>query len=226
MSEIKIEASWKAVLAEEFEKPYFHNIAAYLKKELAAKKVIYPPGPLIFNAFNSTPFDAVEVVILGQDPYIKPGEAMGLSFSVPKGVKIPPSLQNIFKEIESDIGCPMTQRSHGDLTCWAEQGVFLLNAALTVVRGNSNSHASIGWHTFTDAVISKLSEEKEGLVFMLWGNFARKKASLIDPFKHLILEAPHPSPLARGGFFGCRHFSKANEFLLANSKKPIDWCCG
>lgn len=225
MSEIKIEASWKAAMAEEFEKTYFQNIAAFLKKQLAAGKVIYPPGPLIFNAFNTTPFDAVEVVILGQDPYIKPGEAMGLAFSVPKGVKIPPSLQNIFKEIESDIGCPMSQRSHGDLTCWAQQGVFLLNAALTVERGKSNSHAAIGWHSFTDAVIAKLSEEKEGLVFMLWGNFARKKASLIDPFKHLILEAPHPSPLARGGFFGCRHFSKANEFLLANGKKPIDWCC-
>ncbi len=226
MSEIKIEASWKAALAEEFEKPYFQNIAVFLKKQLSSGKVIYPPGPLIFNAFNTTPFDAVEVVILGQDPYIKPGEAMGLSFSVPKGVKIPPSLQNIFKEIENDVGCPMTQRSHGDLTCWAEQGVFLLNAALTVERGKSNSHATVGWHTFTDAVIAKLSEEKEGLVFMLWGNFARKKSALIDPFKHLILEAPHPSPLARGGFFGCRHFSKANEFLLANGKKPIDWCCG
>lgn len=225
MSEIKIEASWKAALAEEFEKPYFQNIVAFLKKEVSEKKVIYPPGPLIFNAFNTTPFDAVKVVILGQDPYINPGEAMGLSFSVPRGVKIPPSLQNIFKEIESDIGCPMTQRGHGDLTCWALQGVFLLNAALTVLRGKSNSHATIGWHTFTDAVISKLSEAKEGLVFMLWGSFARKKAALIDPFKHLILEAPHPSPLANGGFSNCRHFSKANEFLLANGKQPIDWCC-
>ncbi len=224
MSDVKIEPSWKAVLAGEFEQPYFQNIRSFLKKEIAAGKTIYPPGPLIFNAFDCTPFDAVEVVILGQDPYIHPGEAMGLAFSVPKGVSIPPSLQNIFKEIEEDLGCPMTQRGHGDLTCWARQGVFLLNASLTVERGNSNSHANIGWHTFTDAVIKILSDRKEGLVFMLWGNFARKKAHLIDPFKHLILEAPHPSPLARG-FNGCRHFSKANEFLLANGKPPIDWCC-
>ena len=193
---VKIEESWKAVLKDEFEKPYFQGITTFLRKELAAGKTIYPPGPLIFNAFNTTPVDKVKVVILGQDPYIKPGEAMGLSFSVPKGVRVPPSLQNIYKELHEDLACPIP--AHGDLTKWAEQGVFLLNAALTVEQGNSNSHAKIGWHTFTDAVIHKLSEEKEGLVFMLWGNFAKQKSALIDPFKHLVLEAAHPSARESG----------------------------
>jgi uracil-DNA glycosylase len=188
---------------------------------MSAGKIIFPPGSLIFNAFNTTTFDKVKVVILGQDPYIKPGEAMGLSFSVPKNVAIPPSLLNIYKELHEDTGCSIAK--HGDLTQWALQGVFLLNATLTVERGNSNSHASIGWHTFTDAVIRKLSEKKEGLVFMLWGNFAKKKSALIDPFKHLILEAPHPSPMAGGAFFGCRHFSKANEYLASQGKEPVDW---
>lgn len=219
---VKIEESWKSALADEFEKLYFQNITAFLKKEIAAGKTIYPPGPLIFNAFNTTPFDQVKVVILGQDPYIKPGEAMGLSFSVPKGVAIPPSLRNIYKELETDLGCPMPK--HGDLTDWAKQGVFLLNAALTVEKGNSNSHAKCGWHTFTDAVIHKLSEGRDGLVFMLWGNFAKQKAALIDPFKHLVLEAAHPSPLAGGAFNGCQHFSKANEFLGGNGQATIDWC--
>ena len=219
---VKIEESWKAVLKDEFEKPYFQGITTFLRKELAAGKTIYPPGPLIFNAFNTTPVDKVKVVILGQDPYIKPGEAMGLSFSVPKGVRVPPSLQNIYKELHEDLACPIP--AHGDLTKWSEQGVFLLNAALTVEQGNSNSHAKIGWHTFTDAVIHKLSEEKEGLVFMLWGNFAKQKSALIDPFKHLVLEAAHPSPLAGGAFNGCRHFSKANEFLATQGKTTIDWC--
>lgn len=221
---VKIEESWKVALANEFEKPYFQGITAFLKKELAAGKAIYPPGPLIFNAFNTTPFDKVKVVILGQDPYIKPGEAMGLSFSVPQGVAIPPSLRNIYKELESDLGCPIPK--HGDLTKWAQQGVFLLNAALTVERGMSNSHAKCGWHTFTDAVIHHLSAGRNELVFMLWGNFAKQKAAMIDPLKHLILEAAHPSPLAGGAFNGCRHFSKANEFLAANGHATIDWCIG
>ncbi|MEZ4962037.1 MAG: uracil-DNA glycosylase [Saprospiraceae bacterium] len=219
---VKIEESWKAVLQDEFEQPYFQAITVYIKKELAAGKTIYPPGPLIFNAFDKTPFEKVKVVVLGQDPYIKPGEAMGLSFSVPKGVRVPPSLQNIYKELKDDLGCEIPK--HGDLTKWAEQGVFLLNAALTVERGNSNSHAGIGWHKFTDAVISKLSNGREGLVFMLWGNFAKNKASLIDPFNHLVLEAAHPSPLAGNRFNGCKHFSKANEYLAMNGKGTVDWC--
>ncbi len=218
---VKIEESWKIALANEFEQPYFQGITAFLKKEIAAGKTIYPPGPLIFNAFDTTPFEKVKVVILGQDPYIKPGEAMGLSFSVPRGVAIPPSLRNIYKELEADIGCTIPK--HGDLTHWAEQGVFLLNAALTVEKGASNSHAKIGWHRFTDAVISKLSTGRSGLVFMLWGNFAKQKAALIDPFKHLILEAAHPSPLARDAFNGSQHFSKANEFLAANGQATLEW---
>lgn len=221
---VKMEESWKTALKAEFEQPYFQAITTFLRKEIAAGKTIYPPGPLIFNAFNTTPFDEVKVVILGQDPYIKPGEAMGLSFSVPKGVRVPPSLQNIYKELKEDLACPIP--SHGDLTKWAEQGVFLLNASLTVERGNSNSHAKIGWHTFTDAVIKTLSDKKEGLVFMLWGNFAKQKAALIDRFRHLVLEAAHPSPLAGGAYSGSRHFSKANEFLAKEGKPTIDWCIG
>jgi uracil-DNA glycosylase len=219
---VKIEESWRAALATEFEQPYFQAITAFLKREIGAGKTIYPPGPLIFNAFNTTPFDKVKVVILGQDPYINQGEAMGLSFSVPKGVKIPPSLRNIYKELETDLGCEVPK--HGDLTAWAEQGVFLLNAALTVEKGLSNSHAKCGWHTFTDAVIRRLSEGRDGLVFMLWGNFAKQKTAFIDPFKHLVLEAAHPSPLAGGAFNGCQHFSKANEFLENNGAAPIQWC--
>ncbi len=219
---VKIEESWKEVLADEFGQPYFQAISAFLRKEISAGKTIYPPGPLIFNAFDTTPFHKVKVVILGQDPYIKQGEAMGLSFSVPRGVKIPPSLQNIYKELHDDLACPVP--AHGDLTKWAEQGVFLLNTALTVEQGKSNSHAGIGWHTFTDAVIRKLSEGREKLVFMLWGNFAKQKTALIDPFKHLILQAAHPSPLAGGAFNNCRHFSKANEFLAMQGLGTIDWC--
>jgi len=218
---VQIEQSWRQALSGEFEQPYFKGITTFLKKELAAKKTIYPPGPLIFNAFNTTPFEEVKVVILGQDPYIKPGEAMGLSFSVPKGVRTPPSLKNIYKELGTDLGCRIP--NHGDLTKWATQGVFLLNAALTVERGQSNSHARCGWHTFTDAVIHNLSEKREGLVFMLWGNFAKNKTALIDPFRHLILEAAHPSPLAGGAFFGSGHFSKANEYLSMGGQETIDW---
>ncbi len=221
MSNIRIEESWKQALSSEFERPYFQTLATFLKNELAAGKTIYPPGPLIFNAFDTTPFAKVKVVILGQDPYHNLGEAMGLSFSVPKGVKIPPSLQNIYKEINADLGLP--KPTHGDLTAWAKQGVFLLNAMLTVEKNNAGSHKLIGWQFFTDAVIQKLSSEREHLVFMLWGNFAKKKKELIDANKHLVLESAHPSPLAGNAFSGCRHFSKANNYLTMNGLEPIDW---
>ena len=221
MGEVRIEPSWKEALHEEFEKPYFQGIAAFLKKELAEGKTIYPPGQLLFNAFNCTPFDEVKVVILGQDPYHNPGEAMGLCFSVPKGVRVPPSLQNMYKELQTDLG--ITPPNHGDLTPWTKQGVFLLNAMLTVEKNKAGSHQNIGWQTFTDRVIQYLSEQRDGLVFLLWGNFARKKAALINKEKHCILEAAHPSPLAQGAFFGCRHFSKANAYLEAQGKTPVDW---
>lgn len=221
MSKVKIEESWKSVLQEEFEQPYFQALASFLKKEKAGGKTIYPPGSLIFNAFNLTPFPEVKVVILGQDPYHNPGEAMGLCFSVPRGVRVPPSLKNIFKELQDDLSIPEPQ--HGDLTAWARQGVFLLNAMLTVERNKPGSHKKIGWQKFTDAVIRTLSEEREGLVFMLWGQFARGKKSLIQPGKHLVLESAHPSPLAGGAFFGNHHFSQANQFLEKQGKTPIDW---
>lgn len=221
MSNVRIEESWKKKLANEFEQPYFQTLATYLKTEIAAGKTVYPPGPLIFNAFDTTPFDKVKVVILGQDPYHNPNEAMGLSFSVPKGVKVPPSLQNIYKEIEADLGFP--RPLHGDLTHWAKQGVFLLNAMLTVEKGRAASHQQIGWQFFTDAVIKKLSTEREHLVFMLWGNFAKRKKELIDTEKHLVLESAHPSPLAGNAFSGCRHFSRANNYLKMNDLEPIDW---
>ncbi len=221
MSNVRIEESWKQALASEFEQPYFQTLTTFLKNEIAEGKTIYPPGPLIFNAFNTTSFNNVKVVILGQDPYHNPGEAMGLSFSVPKGVRIPPSLQNIYKEIEADLGFP--RPIHGDLTAWANQGVFLLNAMLTVEKNNAGSHKQIGWQFFTDAVIKKLSDEREHLVFMLWGNFAKKKKELIDTPKHLVLESAHPSPLAGNAFSGCRHFSKANNYLKMSDLQPIDW---
>jgi uracil-DNA glycosylase len=221
MSNVRIEESWKAALADEFEQSYFSALVAFLKKEKEAGKTIYPPGSLIFNAFDTTPFEKVKVVILGQDPYHNPREAMGLSFSVPKGVRIPPSLKNIYKELHDDVGVPVP--NHGDLTAWAVQGVFLLNAMLTVEQKKAGSHSKAGWQNFTDAVIQTLSKEREYLVFMLWGNFARKKKELIDGSKHLILEAAHPSPLAGGAFFGSRHFSQANEYLKKHGKGPIDW---
>ena len=221
MSNIKIEDSWKETLKHEFEQPYFQSIATYLRKEKQSGKKIYPPGSLIFNAFNTTPFEEVKVVILGQDPYHNPGEAMGLSFSVPKGVRVPPSLRNIYKELKDDLGIEPPR--HGDLTKWAEQGVFLLNAMLTVEHKSAGSHQKIGWQNFTNAVIRKLSDEREGLVFMLWGGFARKKKELIDRDKHLVLEAAHPSPLAGGAYFGSRHFSKANAYLEEQGKQPVDW---
>lgn len=218
---VQIEESWKRVLADEFSQPYFASIKAFLLQEKQAGKTIYPPGPLIFNAFNQTPFDQVKVVILGQDPYHNPGEAMGLSFSVPKGVRVPPSLQNIYKEIQSSLG--IAAPAHGDLTAWAQQGVLLLNAMLTVQARTPASHQKIGWQNFTDAVIRHLSAEKEGVVFMLWGNFARQKKALIDQSKHYVLEAAHPSPLAGNAFQGCGHFAAANEILEKQGKAPIDW---
>lgn len=221
MSNVKIEESWKQVLSDQFEQPYFQGIATFLRKAKAEGKTIYPPGSLIFNAFNTTPFEQVKVVILGQDPYHRPGEAMGLSFSVPRGVRTPPSLKNIYKELHTDLGVPVAD--HGDLTKWAEQGVFLLNAMLTVERSKAGSHQKIGWQNFTDAVIRKLSEEREGLVFMLWGNFAKRKKELIDEEKHLVLEAAHPSPLAGGAYFGSKHFSQANAYLEEKGAGKIDW---
>ncbi len=221
--DVKMEASWKKVLEHEFEKPYFLQIVTFLKTEKAAGKTIYPPGPLIFNAFNQTPFPKVRVVILGQDPYHGPGQAHGLSFSVPNGVKPPPSLVNIFKEIQSDIGIPMPSQ-YGNLTRWAEQGVLLLNASLTVRANEPNSHSKIGWTDFTNEVIQKISDKKEGVVFLLWGKFAQDKQLLIDETKHHVLKAAHPSPFsADKGFFGCKHFSKTNKFLVASGLDPIDW---
>jgi len=220
--DVKIEATWKEVLQQEFSKPYFEQIVAFLKIEKAQGKIIYPPGPLIFNAFEQTPFNKVKIVLLGQDPYHGQGQAMGLSFSVPAGIKPPPSLVNIFKEINTDIGLPIPNT--GDLTPWAKQGVLLLNAALTVRAGEPNSHSKTGWHLFTDAVIKKISDEKRGVVFLLWGSFAHQKQVLIDETKHHVLKAAHPSPFSVDkGFFGCKHFSKANAFLVKQGIDPVDW---
>ena len=219
--DVKIESSWKDALAPEFEKPYFASLVRFLHAEKAAGKVIYPPGSLIFRAFELTPVPQVKVVILGQDPYHNPGEAMGLSFSVPDGVRMPPSLRNIFQEIEADLGIRMSGRPN--LEAWARQGVLLLNSILTVEGGLAASHRNIGWQEFTDAVIRFLNEHCEGIVFLLWGNFARAKASLIDTSRHHVLEAAHPSPLAGGAFFGCRHFSKTNQILVSEGLEPIDW---
>ena len=219
--DVRIENSWKSALAPEFGKPYFEQLVRFLHQEKAAGKVIYPPGSQIFRAFELTPLDQVKVVILGQDPYHNPGEAMGLSFSVPDGVRMPPSLRNIFAEIESDLGVRMSGRPN--LENWARQGVLLLNSILTVEAGKAASHRGIGWQEFTDAVIRTLSERREGIVFLLWGNFAKAKAALIDPSRHHVLQAAHPSPLAGGAFFGCRHFSKTNQILVSEGKTPIDW---
>ena len=219
--DVKIESSWEEVLKDEFEKPYFQEIAAFLHKEKREGKTIYPPGPLIFNAFELTPFDKVRVVIIGQDPYHGAGQAHGLSFSVPDGIAIPPSLKNIYKEIESDLG--IAPRQSGNLEHWAKQGVFLLNAILTVRANQAASHSNIGWQKFTDAVISKISQQKKGVVFLLWGNYAKGKRELICSDGNLILEAAHPSPLARGAFFGCKHFSKTNNFLIAQGQEPVVW---
>ncbi len=221
ITNVQIDPSWKEVLQDEFQQPYFAAIKQFLVQEKKAGKTIYPPGPLIFNAFNTTPFNEVKAVILGQDPYHGPRQAMGLSFSVPKDVRIPASLRNIYKELHDDVGIPIP--NHGDLTSWAQQGVFLLNAMLTVEHKKAGSHKKIGWQKFTDAVIRTLSEKREGIVFLLWGNFARSKKALIDQMKHHVLEAVHPSPLAGNAFLGCKHFSKANELLSKQGKTPVDW---
>ncbi len=220
--DVIIEESWKEVLSPLFEKPYFSQITAHLKTERALNRTIFPKGSLIFNAFNQTPFDDVKVVILGQDPYHNPGQAMGLSFSVPKEVKPPPSLVNIYKELNKDIGMPIPIT--GDLTKWATQGVLLLNAALTVRANEPASHSKIGWMDFTNDVIRIISEQKKEVVFILWGNFAQQKQVLIDATKHKILKAAHPSPLsAHNGFWGCKHFSSTNQYLTQHNKTPIDW---
>ncbi|HEY1040400.1 MAG TPA: uracil-DNA glycosylase [Bacteroidia bacterium] len=217
---IQIEASWKEVLHEEFENPYFKQIKAFLLAEKQSARV-FPPGDRIFAAFNYTPFDEVKVVIIGQDPYHGFGQANGLCFSVADGIRKPPSLVNIFKEIQDDLGIPIPES--GNLEKWAKQGVLLLNATLTVREGQAGSHQGKGWEQFTDKVIKTISDKKTGVVFLLWGNYAKAKEALIDSSKHFILSAPHPSPLARGGFFGCKHFSKTNEILKKEGKTPINW---
>ena len=219
--DVRIEESWKGALAGEFGKPYFAELVRFLREEKSFGKKIFPPGSQIFKAFELTPVQNVKVVILGQDPYHGPGQAHGLSFSVPEGVPAPPSLKNIFKEIETDLGIRMS--GYPNLEKWARQGVLLLNAVLTVRSGEAASHSKIGWQEFTDAVIKYISDNCEGVVFMLWGNFARTKRDLIDRSRHHVLEAAHPSPLARGAFFGCRHFSQANTLLAADGKSTIDW---
>jgi len=219
---IRIEESWKEVLREEFDKIYFQHIITFLKAEKASGKIIYPPGSLIFNAFEKTPFPNLKVVILGQDPYHNRGQAHGLSFSVPDGVPKPPSLINIFKELKNDLGLEIPQ--NGNLEKWASQGVLLLNASLSVRQNEPGSHSQTGWLQFTDSVIKKISDQNEGIVFLLWGKFAQEKQSLIDETKHYVLKAAHPSPFsADKGFFGCKHFSKTNELLMKQNKAPIDW---
>ena len=219
--DVNIEPRWREALRDEFDKPYFVSLVRRLHSEKDAGKTIYPPGGSIFRSFELCPPDKVKVVILGQDPYHGPRQAMGLSFSVPDGVPAPPSLKNIFREIETDLGVSMSGRTN--LEPWARQGVLLLNAVLTVRAGEPASHAGIGWQTFTDAVIRTISDRCEGVVFLLWGNYARGKAPLVDTSRHYVLEAAHPSPLARGAFFGCRHFSRTNEILISQGRSPIDW---
>ncbi len=217
-----IHESWKKVLAGEFRKPYFTALKSFLVAEKKSGQVVFPPGKLIFNAFDSTPFDQVKVVILGQDPYHGPGQAHGLCFSVQKGIATPPSLRNIYQELASDVDFKIPD--HGHLQKWADQGVLLLNAILTVRAHQAASHRNIGWEEFTDAAIRKLNEEREGLVFLLWGGFAKRKANMIDGSKHYVLKAAHPSPLsAHNGFYGCKHFSQANEYLNSRGMTEIDW---
>lgn len=219
--DVKIEESWKRELASEFDKDYFRKLTDFVRAEYLSGRAIYPKARNIFNAFNLCPVDSVRVVIIGQDPYHEPGQAMGLSFSVPTGVANPPSLQNIYREIESDLGRPSS--TNGDLTHWAHQGVLLLNSTLTVRAHLAASHAGRGWEQFTDAVIATLSRRKN-IVYMLWGSYAQKKAALVDASQNLVLKSVHPSPLsAYRGFFGCKHFSQANEYLVAHGFQPIDW---
>lgn len=222
---VLIEESWRRVLADEFEKPYFDRLAGFVR-DAYARSVCYPPESLIFRAFALTPFDRVKVVVLGQDPYHNPGQAHGLCFSVPKGIPPPPSLVNVYKELQSEFGGDFLSRD-GDLTRWAEQGVLLLNSTLTVEGGDSSaagSHQGRGWETFTDAAVRALATGREGLVYMLWGAFARRKASLVDRTKNLVLACAHPSPLsARRGFFGCGHFKECNDYLASRGQDPIRW---
>jgi uracil-DNA glycosylase len=219
--DIRLHDSWKGALKDEFTKPYFKELTGFVKSEYGSKTV-FPPPKCIFNALDSTPFDEVKVVILGQDPYHGQGQAHGLCFSVPDGVPIPPSLRNIFKEIREDLWLPIPES--GNLQHWADQGVLLLNATLTVEAGKAGSHQNRGWETFTDAVITTLSKKRDGIVFMLWGAYARKKAPLIDGSRHLVLTAAHPSPLsAHNGFFGSRHFSQANAWLVQRGEREIEW---
>ena len=225
MSEQKpgqLHPSWQAVIGDELHKPYMEALRDFLKQEKAAGKSIYPPGSLIFNAFNHTPFDKVKVVIIGQDPYHGPGQAHGLSFSVPKGVDLPPSLQNIFKEIAADLNISMSR--NGDLTAWADQGVLLLNAPLTVEQAKAGAHQNKGWEQFTDAAIAALNQHREHLVFVLWGSYAQKKGDVIDAKRHLVLKSVHPSPLsAHRGFFGNHQFSTINQYLVDHQQAPINW---
>ncbi|MDR4931938.1 uracil-DNA glycosylase [Segatella bryantii] len=219
---VKIEDSWKAHIGEEFDKQYFVNLTNYVREEYLHYRC-FPPGNKIFNAFNLCPFDQVKVVIIGQDPYHEMGQAMGLSFSVPEGILMPPSLINIFKEIQMDLGKSMP--ANGDLTRWAQQGVLLLNATLTVREHQANSHQKLGWNQFTDAAIKALNRDREHIVYLLWGGYARSKAALIDSSKNLVLQAVHPSPLSanRGGWFGNHHFSRCNEYLQQQGETPIEW---
>lgn len=219
--DVKIEPSWKHVLSDEFGKPYFKELTEFVKNEYKTTQV-FPPPSFIFNAFTKTPFNKVKVIILGQDPYHNDGQANGMAFSVPESIASPPSLVNIYKEIKRDIG--KTSQKNGNLDSWADQGVLLLNATLTVRAHQAGSHQNKGWEQFTDAVIKTLSEKREGLVFLLWGNYAQKKGAVINDKKHLVLKAPHPSPLsAYNGFFGSGHFSQTNTYLLLNGSSPIDW---
>jgi uracil-DNA glycosylase len=222
MRKIQLEGSWLERLDDQFDQEYMHKLRDFLVTRKQHRAVIYPPGKQIFNALNSTPFERVRVVILGQDPYHGPGQAHGLCFSVQPGIRVPPSLANIYREIQADLG--IEPQHHGYLQSWAEQGVLLLNAVLTVERGQAGSHQGKGWEIFTDAIVQLLNDEREDLVFMLWGSYAMKKGAVIDRRKHLVLKAPHPSPLsAHRGFLGCRHFSSANEYLQQKQLLPIDW---
>lgn len=220
--EIKLESSWKQRMQDEFDQPYMAGLRQFLLDRKRNGAVIYPPGNLIFNALDSTPFNNVKIVIFGQDPYHGPGQAHGLCFSVPEGVRVPPSLMNIYKEIESDLG--RQPPASGNLQSWADQGILLLNAVLTVERGHASAHQGKGWEKFTDRVVAELNEGREHLVFLLWGSYAKKKGAIIDRDRHFVLTAPHPSPLsAHRGFLGCRHFSKANAWLERHGQKPVEW---
>lgn len=222
---VKLDPSWMAVIGAEFDKPYMAALKTFLLAEKQAGQVIFPKGDEIFNAFNTTPFDRVRVVIIGQDPYHGPGQAHGLSFSVRRGVRVPPSLQNIYKEISAEFGCPIP--AHGDLSGWARQGVLLLNATLTVREAQAGSHQNKGWEDFTDAAIRAVNDRHDHVVFLLWGSYARKKGAFIDRKRHLVLTAPHPSPLsAHRGFLGCGHFKQANDYLQQHGFAPVDWTRG